>query len=91
MMYVIYCTTMQYFQNAPAYFARALSYGHKMFMKLTHVVNVIRLFIILALTKRPSGQNIGLCHAFSAKSNICEQVRSQLKWSTSKAGTRILD
>jgi len=44
MMYVIYCTTKKYFQNALAYFATALSYGDKMFMKLTHVVNIIRLF-----------------------------------------------
>jgi len=32
---------LQYFQNAPTYFATAIRYACKMFMKLMHVANII--------------------------------------------------
>ncbi len=39
---------MQCFQNALAYFATAVSYVRKMFMKSTPVVNVIKLFTAIS-------------------------------------------
>ncbi len=38
------CMTCSVFYNALAYFATAVSYTHKMFMKLRPVANVIKLF-----------------------------------------------
>jgi hypothetical protein len=32
---------MQYLQNAPAYFAVAVSYMHKMFMKIDTIINIL--------------------------------------------------
>jgi hypothetical protein len=36
--------SMKCFQNMPAYFAAAITYGHKLLMKLTKVADVISFF-----------------------------------------------
>ncbi len=53
--------TMQCLKNAQAYFAKAVSYTHKMFMKFTLGVNAIKLFL----------QTNKLEHLSKTKSSIC--------------------
>jgi len=49
---IVYCmhAPMQCIQNAPAYLITAVSYAHKMFMKLAPVIHVTYFFCVTSVS-----------------------------------------